>query len=202
MAEITHSNINKITGLSIDDWYSQNPFSEPVKLIKIDIEGSELLAFEGMPNFLKDKNYPPIYLEANSFCIAFNNEMTIPEYLEPFQKLGYEAYFIKDDKHVERFNNDFQLNVIENYLMVHKDNQEILKGKEVTNVPRYTPEDLMKSILKQNLSDSTAFYFAVTFKKIKNLHKTKGFKSFVKYYSQFKEPYSQKMYKELSEIAE
>lgn len=123
---------NPIKGISIDDWYEQNPFAEDVAIMKIDIEGGELAALKGMQKFLKAKNYPMLYVESCMWLLGYQ-DLTPRDFVKEFEAIGYETYLLKDAQTVEKFNNDFQLEPVTDFLFVHKSNLDFLQTKTVIN---------------------------------------------------------------------
>lgn len=189
-----------IEGLSIDDWHKEHNIAENIDLIKMDIEGSELKALEGMKEFLKVKNYPPFYVEANIWCMAWSNINT-KQFVDEFKELGYKPYFIKAPNTVEEFNSDFQLKIVEDFLMVHKDNTKIIDKKKIESSPIYTPEVFFNYIEKLNCANSLtheeAYGYAFMIKNNKHLLKSKLLNRFMKMHKEYSEEHNKKIHSDL-----
>lgn len=67
-----------------------------VAFIKMDIEGSEVRALNGMKQFLASCGYPPVYIEVNGYCLGENRQ--IPgDIFDYFCELGYSMYMHDED---------------------------------------------------------------------------------------------------------
>jgi len=77
------------------DWIVEkinNP--EKIKIVKIDVEGAELLVLRGFKNFLSSFN-PFIVVEVGDFYKRFG--YTLNDVLAFMKYLGYEPTYILDD---------------------------------------------------------------------------------------------------------
>src|SRR5207248_673173 len=65
-----------------------------VRFIKLDVEGSEIRAIQGMPRLLERKDAPAILFESNRHTLAFYGET--PENLKAeLRRLGYTIYHLQ-----------------------------------------------------------------------------------------------------------
>lgn len=83
----------EVEGITLDDYLSSINFQGSVDLIKIDIEGAELFALQGMKNLLSSPNRPVLILEMNDdmMKMAGYTPDGVVEFLNQF---GYQAYEI------------------------------------------------------------------------------------------------------------
>lgn len=83
----------EVEGITLDDYLASINFQGSVDLIKIDIEGAELFALQGMKNLLSSQNKPVLILEMNDdmMKMAGYTPDGVVEFLKPF---GYQAYEI------------------------------------------------------------------------------------------------------------
>lgn len=108
-----------VKSVSLDNfpWFSD--FSD-VAFIKMDIEGSEVRALNGMRNFLDRCGYPPVYIEVNGFCLG-RNGYTPDDIFAYFRKLGYYVYAHDlDDYFVEYPDGVLQPFHLHDFLMTRK----------------------------------------------------------------------------------
>lgn len=83
--------IIEVEGVRLDTLVASGVITEPVDLIKIDIEGAELYALRGMEELLAKKHKPVLILEMNEdmMKLAGYHPDDILTFLSPF---GYKAY--------------------------------------------------------------------------------------------------------------
>jgi len=83
----------KVEAMNLDTYVQRNEIRK-IKLIKIDIEGAELLALHGMSTILSDDDPPMIYFEINSPLLEKQKieSNDIKQYLARF---GYKLYKLK-----------------------------------------------------------------------------------------------------------
>lgn len=91
----------KVETICLDDYVKQNAIDK-VDFIKVDIEGAEMLAFQGAEHLLSSSKAPDIMLEINPICLSRLGFSDIE-----LQKLlidyGYKIYLIEDNgtlKHI------------------------------------------------------------------------------------------------------
>jgi|GEM_PF-2019710 len=126
-----NSSASIIEGTSIDDWYASADCKGRIRAIKIDIEGGELDAIKGMKNLIVAENHPLIYMEINTWCLAWNN-ITAKHIWDEIKSVGYWPYRMVSIDILEKLSPDadIQQSVVMNYMMIN-DNDEILKRKTV-----------------------------------------------------------------------
>lgn len=116
----------EVEGITLDDYLASINFQGSVDLIKIDIEGAELFALQGMTNLLSSTSKPVLILEMNDdmMKMAGYTPDDVIEFLKPF---GYFAYEITRNG----FNGPEEkiLSLSENYAFL---TQEHLKKEQIS----------------------------------------------------------------------
>lgn len=81
----------------LDDFLIQHAdFTKtPVSLIKIDVQGAELLVLRGMRQTLRANNYPPILVEYSPDDLTHAN-VTPGEFFDAFETLGYRPHTLPE----------------------------------------------------------------------------------------------------------
>jgi len=92
--EKSGATFDEIECMSLDDWMSSFKELEKIDFIKIDIEGSEVRALQGMKRFLDKTGYPPIFIECNAFTLGLQGETKL-SMLSTAYSIGYEAYELR-----------------------------------------------------------------------------------------------------------
>jgi len=89
----SRSNSIDVEFMRLDDFYNRNQFlfDRPISLIKIDVQGAELMVSEGMLTFLNAVNWPVLLVEYTPFYLG-QAGVKCHEFLEFFLKLGYLFY--------------------------------------------------------------------------------------------------------------
>ncbi|HXP93351.1 MAG TPA: FkbM family methyltransferase [Candidatus Binatia bacterium] len=83
-----------VLAVSLDDALAARNV-EHVDLIKIDIEGGELFALEGMKRLLTSPDPPALFIESNGYTLAFQN-FTPNDLVARLESFGYSCYEILD----------------------------------------------------------------------------------------------------------
>lgn len=95
----------RVKSIKLDEFFNKN---ELFDVIKMDIQGAEPLAFEGMKNFLD--RHPKLVIFCEFFPDVFSNYNYSPnEFLEDIEKHGFQIFVINDH---ERKLNQFTKNEI------------------------------------------------------------------------------------------
>lgn len=83
----------------LDDFLVQQAdfTKKPISLIKIDVQGAELLVLRGMRQTLKANNYPPILVEYSPDDLTHAN-VTPGEFFHAFGTLGYHPHALPELK--------------------------------------------------------------------------------------------------------
>ena len=87
----------EITVARLDDFFAQQADlgGTPISLIKIDVQGGELLVLRGMPRTLQANNYPPILTEYSPLDLAHAGA-TPRQFFDAFAALGYRPHSVPD----------------------------------------------------------------------------------------------------------
>jgi FkbM family methyltransferase len=150
-----------IEATTIDKWW-ESADHPTISLVKMDVEGYETTALEGMKKTLESSNYPPIYAEFNIGCSPYNN-ISNQGFLEKFCELGYLPLLLKSrirsggvysDVHYSA-STDFGFNYteLENYLFLHKNSAIILDKLLISMPDKHLSEFLFEAI------NASSFYY-------------------------------------------
>jgi FkbM family methyltransferase len=87
----------EISMVRLDEFFAQHPdhAKTSISLIKIDVQGAELLVLGGMRQTLGTNNYPPILVEYSPDDLA-HADTTPREFFGAFEALGYRPHTIPD----------------------------------------------------------------------------------------------------------
>lgn len=87
----------EIATTRLDDFFAQHTdlAKTPVSLVKIDVQGAELLVLRGMPQTLKNNHYPPILVEYSPDDLEHAG-VTPKEFFAAFETLGYRPHTLPD----------------------------------------------------------------------------------------------------------
>ena len=134
----------ELSCICLDDWYKKNNPPEKVDFIKMDIEGSEVAALNGMKEMLKKYEFPPIFLEANSYTLFLQNE-TQRSLLMKANEMGYNAYVLKNNKLMKYDINYFPTVIVTDFLLL----KDIPKNLNITPIETYiqTQDEVIEVIL-------------------------------------------------------
>lgn len=86
-----------------------------VDLIKMDVEGHELPAIEGMRELLDRHDAPPVVFESNRHTLH-RVGATPADLLSRFEALGYRTYLVGDGELIEAGSSSFQVETVSDYL--------------------------------------------------------------------------------------
>jgi hypothetical protein len=103
-----------VPAVTVDDLLVEIGWDRP-DFIKMDIEGSEVVALRGMAGLLAGPNAPPIYYESNGHTLAFYGQST-KNLKASAANAGYVNYLIESDKLVPVSTEDFQGQTCVDYL--------------------------------------------------------------------------------------
>jgi FkbM family methyltransferase len=90
-----------------------------VDLIKMDVEGSEIAAIQGMSRLLARKDAPPIIYECNAYTLKLF-ERTARQLKRALEKLGYRNYLVEPGHLTPVRARDLQPFVVVDYLAVKR----------------------------------------------------------------------------------
>ncbi len=90
---------------------------ERVDLIKIDVEGAEIRAMNGMQPLLCSDSAPPVLLESNGHTLGFGGHST-RELRAAFEDFGYRLYLPQASKLIPVKSGDLQPELVVDYLAI------------------------------------------------------------------------------------
>ncbi len=87
----------EISMVQLDEFFAQHSdhAKTPISLIKIDVQGAELLVLRGMQRTLVSNNYPPMLVEYSPNDLALAGT-TPKEFFSTFEILGYRPHTLPD----------------------------------------------------------------------------------------------------------
>ena len=83
-------------------------------LVKLDVEGHELAALDGLAPLLERSDAPSVIFESNRHMLHQSGG-TVPELLRRFAEFGYRLYLIEENELVESGSNVFQAGTVVDY---------------------------------------------------------------------------------------
>lgn len=104
LAPTDHKVINSRSSKSVeiamtrlDDFFARHAAlaKTPVSLIKIDVQGAELLVLHGMQQTLRTNNYPPILVEYSPDDLA-HADVTPEKFFSAFEAVGYHPHTLPE----------------------------------------------------------------------------------------------------------
>lgn len=118
----------EIDAMRLDDFFENHAdYNRPISLIKIDVQGAELMVLSGMKKTLKDHGYPPILLEYSPEELrAAGSDPS--DFFSEFHSLGYRVHLL--DRQETKPDTLLKSNIIyTNLIMIHEKNKKVL-GKD------------------------------------------------------------------------
>ncbi len=87
----------EIATVRLDDFFVQHAdlAKMPVSLVKIDVQGAELLVLRGMSQTLRSNHYPPILVEYSPDDLTHAG-VSSGEFFSAFEKLGYRPHTLPE----------------------------------------------------------------------------------------------------------
>jgi FkbM family methyltransferase len=71
-----NGNVDEVPAVALDAWLEREPGYAPIGLIKMDIEGAEVLALAGARHLLSGPGAPALFIESNGHCLHWFAETT------------------------------------------------------------------------------------------------------------------------------
>ena len=110
----------KVQAFCLDDWEKTGlTIPDHVDYIKMDIEGSEIAALNGMKKFLQKYNYPIVFCESNGES-QFHFGHTTEELHRTFGEMGYHRYEWKEGQLIACNEKKFQLIYSMDFVFIHE----------------------------------------------------------------------------------
>lgn len=125
--------VGEVGCITIDSWWERE--GKPgIEIVKMDIEGAEIFALEGMKKLLTEQT-PHIYMEYN-YAYAPYTDKTFSDYVAWFSDYDYKPFLIgRDNIFYEVTAEDlFNCNECGNYLFIHN-GSNLLKEKLIIPYP-------------------------------------------------------------------
>lgn len=115
----------KVKTVALDSFCKSHKISQ-IDLLKIDVEGGEMLVFKGMKSLLKNKKVPTIIFEWNKNAPYFN--YSIGDLEKMFTEYGYSLYTIETHGLLKHFKREkFDVLQTQNVVAVLNSNKRIQK---------------------------------------------------------------------------
>jgi len=131
--------------ICLDDWSKHADAPEKIDFIKIDIEGSEVAALQGGKEMLAKYNYPPIFIESNSYALLLHKE-TQKSLLKAANEIGYKAYILKENIYYTYDIGFFPTDVCVDFLLM-KNIPESISYKQTQPI-KQNDDDVIRTIIK------------------------------------------------------
>ena len=138
----------EVPSFRLDDLANIYDFFD-AKLVKMDIEGSEVLALSGMERLIKDNKNLEIIFEENthmSTLIAANYKHRLRAAMQFLQRSGFFIYMFHNNILVPRKPEDFQEQVSADYLATKNTLHNNIGGFKVR---QFSTEERIKIVLEQ-----------------------------------------------------
>ncbi|MGA7672064.1 MAG: FkbM family methyltransferase [Nitrolancea sp.] len=120
-----------------------------VDFVKLDVEGGEVAAIEGMSKLLSGHHAPVILYESNAFALGFAGH-TPDKLLKSLGELGYSSYMLDSDRLIRIREGEFRPECVANFVAVKGDVARI--GRHEVRAQRSTSE-LIQAIVSKSQSD-------------------------------------------------
>lgn len=134
-----------VASVTVDDLIDAFVFGK-VRFIKMDVEGSELLAIDGMRGLLSGPDAPPILFESNGHALAFAS-VTPNDLFRRLESLGYVCYQVNANRLTRLDASAVQVETVIECLAV-KRRPAGLGGWEIR--PSMTEEDILLRIAAES----------------------------------------------------
>jgi FkbM family methyltransferase len=112
-----------------------------VDFIKMDIEGSEVAAIQGMSDLLAKDDAPMIFYESNGHTLKIFNE-TPNSLILALEELGYKNYLVESDTLVPVKSTDWQFDCVVDYLAFKDYHAKRLKNLKFRSA--FTSEEIIE----------------------------------------------------------
>lgn len=114
---MAHRDFAEIECIDLDNWAQAQENLHSIEFIKMDIEGSEVAAFEGMYQMLEKYGYPPIFIEVN-MCTLIAYDLTPKSVFQHARSFGYNAYRMRACVLYEVNYDDFLEDISEDFVLI------------------------------------------------------------------------------------
>ena len=105
-----------VLGIRVDDLLTQLGW-DSVNFMKMDVEGWEMKAIQGMAKLLESQAAPPMILESNGHTLAFY-DATPQQLCRQLEELGYRCYLVEPGRFVEVSPDEIQPQTVVDWLAV------------------------------------------------------------------------------------
>jgi len=109
----------QIATTTVDELVSQLPIEAQISFIKMDIEGSEFAALQGMPKLLAGAEAPPIFYESNGHTLYLFDK-TPAMLVAELRRYGYQSYLAESKRLVPLGEDYFQYSCVVDNLAAKK----------------------------------------------------------------------------------
>jgi FkbM family methyltransferase len=138
-----------VKAVSLDDFVRAHGVAR-VDAIKLDVEGSELAALEGMRGVLSEFK-PQVVFEANALTCG-ENGYSIYELFEFFKTIGYSLYQINNSQLIPFSRHDVQFVITTDYLATLRPPSALTRA--LCHVGSFSPESLMALMRSHGMTAS------------------------------------------------
>lgn len=113
----------RVPVVTLDKFIAENSLSK-IRLIKIDVEGAELLALKGLQESLKSKKVDVLIVEINQYAAAENFGSSPLQVLNYLKNYGFLLYYFDHESQLKKLNAN--LGGAWNVVAVHKSKKDLL----------------------------------------------------------------------------